>query len=102
MRPGGQFYLAPHVVESVRSGNNVVLVGLQDVSVDAALERAGSGKLFTIENDTGVGAHGLQVDPVCAGMGRGESALPRDDCIGGQGILAHGSEVELGVGLVGA
>ena len=38
MRTGGEFDGAAHVIEAVGGGHHVILVGLQDVAVDAALE----------------------------------------------------------------
>ena len=64
MRAGGEFDGAANVVEAVGGGNGVVLVCLQDVAVDAALEYAGCGEAFAVELDGCVGAQCLQVDPV--------------------------------------
>ena len=49
--------------------------------------------------DAGVGAEGLQVDPVVAGVRRGERAFPGDDGVGRKGVAAFDGEVELRIGL---
>ena len=66
---GGELHGAADVIEAVGGGDGVVLVGLEDVAVDAALECAGSGEALAIELDDGVGAEGLQVEPVVAVRG---------------------------------
>jgi hypothetical protein len=76
VRAGGELDSAAHVINAVSGGNGVVLVGLEDVSVDAALECAGLGEGFAVKHDARIGAEGLEIDPVVAGMGNGERALP--------------------------
>ncbi len=68
VRAGGEFDGAANVVQTVGGGNGVVLVGLQNVAVHAALECAGCGEAFAVERDARIGAQGLQIDPVVAGM----------------------------------
>ena len=99
VRAGGEFDGAANVVEAVGGGDGVVLVGLQDVAVHAALECAGGGEALAVERDARVGAEGLQVDPVGAGVGRSERAFPGDDGVGRKGIAAFDGEVELRVTL---
>ena len=63
---------ATHIIEAVGGGNYVVLVGLQDVSMDAALECASGAQALAVKRDAGVGAEGLQIEPVGAGVRRSE------------------------------
>ena len=70
VRAGGQLDRAAHIVEAVGGGNDVVLVGLQNVAVHAALECAGGCQPLAVEAETGVGAHGLKIDPVVARVWR--------------------------------
>ena len=49
VRSGGELDGAAHVVEAVGGGNDVVLVGLQDVAVHAALECACGRESLAVE-----------------------------------------------------
>ncbi len=84
--PARQLHGAANVVEAVGCGNDVVLVGLQNVAVHAALKGAGAGETLAVERDGRVGAERLQVDPVAAGMRRSQRAFPGHGGVGGQGI----------------
>ena len=97
VRAGGEFNRSANVVETVSGGNGVVLVGLQNVAMHTALVDAGSGEAFAVEHDDCVGSHGLQIDPVVAGMRRGQGAFPGDDGVGRKSIAALRGEVELRV-----
>src|SRR5579859_4676532 len=83
VRPGGKIDGAAHVVKRIGGGNDVVLVGLQDVAVHTALEGTGGGEFLSVEQQRGIGSHGLQINPVVAVVRNGEGAGPRDGGVGG-------------------
>src|SRR5690242_15981624 len=102
MRTSGELHGATHVIETVDGGNSVVLVGLKDVSVDAALECAGSCEAFAVEAKNGVGAECLEVEPVVAVVWNGERAFPGGDGVGRQRVVALNGEVQAVVDLPAA
>ena len=98
---GGEFDGTANIIEAVGGGDGVVLIGLEDVAVNTALECASGGEAFAVERDAGVGAESLQVDPISAGVGRSERAFPRDDGVGRKCVAAFDGEVDLRVSLRG-
>ena len=98
VRPGCQFNSAAHIVESVGGGNGVVLICLQNVAVNCALEYTGAGQMLAVNRDRGVGAQRLKIYPVNAGVRRSQRPFPGDSRVGGECVA--GGEIELGVGLL--
>ncbi len=65
--------------------------------MNATLECAGRGERLAINGNGGVGAHGLQVEPVISGVRRGERAGPRQRRVGRQRVSILFCEVEFSV-----
>ena len=82
VRPGCQLDGAAHIVEIIGGGNDVVLVGLQDVAMHSALAYTRCGKALAVDCDVGVGAHRLKVEPVGASVRRSKRPLPGNSRVG--------------------
>jgi len=62
VRSGRQVDFATHVVDAIGRRHDVVLIGLQDISVHRALRCAGACQALVIDLEAGIGAQGLKVN----------------------------------------
>ena len=64
----GQRHRTAHVVQSVGGGHDIVLIGLQDVAMHIALIGPRDRHAPAVDIEFGVGAQGLEIDPVDSGF----------------------------------
>src|ERR1700679_2750116 len=83
-----------HIVQAVGGGNDVVLVGLQDVAMHIALEGAGDADALAVDIKTGIGAQLLQIKPIGAAFRYRQRAGPGSLAVRGKRIAARAGEVD--------
>src|SRR5450631_591706 len=98
MRSVSELNGATHIIETVSGRNCVVLIGLQNVAVHAALERSRAGEAFAVKRDARVGAHGLQIEPIIAGVRRSERTFPSECRVGRKRVAPLDREVKFVIG----
>ena len=94
VRADAQIDGVAHVVQTVRCRDYVVLIRLQNISMNVALKCARHAHSLTIDEEAGVCAQRLQIQPVAAAGGNRERAVPGRCRVGLQGVATLDRKVQ--------